>query len=223
MSETIAQRVRDFKDNVASKAPAEIGGVFTAEQRQLTIDTDRDALVTTGDVLADFSLPDATGNTVTLGQLIGDTGVAVLVFYRGAWCPYCDIMLNTYRAELLPALDARGVPMAVISPQLPDGSLSVKQKYELPFAVLSDVGNDVARPLGIVWTPTEDVKHAQRSIGIDLATLNGSSAPELPMPTVLVVDDEHVVRWADVRPDYTERAEVPDIVDAVDAALEARA
>lgn len=215
---SIATQVENFKQNVASKAPPEIGGVFTAEQHELAETTDRSTLVAAGDTIAAFTLPDASGRQVSLDDLVAE-GLAVLVFYRGAWCPYCNIMLAAYAAELAPALVDRGVTLAAISPQLPDGSLTVQQKYELAFPVLSDVGNVVAEPLGIVWSPGAAALTAQRAIDLDVTAVNGTDEARLPMPTVLVVDRERSVRWADVRPDYTERAEVADILAAVDATL----
>lgn len=215
---TIAEQVQDFKDTTASQAPPEISGVFTAEQQRLARDTDRAALVQAGDTLAPFSLADATGGQVTLDSLL-HAGPAVLVFYRGAWCPYCNIMLTAYASDLVPALRERGVTVAAISPQTPDGSLTVKQRYELQIPVLSDPGLVVGRPLGIVFDATDDVLSTQQAIGIDVRAVNGSDTAELPMPTVLVVRPDRTVAFADVRPDYTSRAEVPDILTAVDAAL----
>lgn len=219
---TIAEQVQEFKDTTASQAPPQIAGVFTAEQQRLASDTDTGRLVKAGDMLAPFTLGDATGRQVSLASLLTD-GPAVLVFYRGAWCPYCNIMLTAYAAELAPALRERGVALAAISPQTPDGSLTVAQRHELEFPVLSDPGLAVARPLGIVFNTTEDVRATQQSIGLDVAAVNGSDSAELPMPTVLVVSPDGTIAFADVRPDYTSRAEVPDILAAVDAALTASA
>lgn len=98
----------------------------------------------------------------------------------------------------------------------------MQEKYELDFPVLSDVGNVVARPLGIVWTPDRAARETQLAIGTDLSEINGPDEQGLPMPAVLLVDRDHVVRWADVRPDYTERAEVADILAAADQELARR-
>ena len=143
----------------------------------------------------------------------------MLVFYRGAWCPYCNIMLTVYAADLAPALRDRGVALAAISPQTPDGSLTVQERHQLQFPVLSDPGLAVARPLGIVFDTTADVRTTQQAIGIDVLEINASDTAELPMPTVLVVLPDRTIAFADVRPDYTSRAEVPAILAAVDAAL----
>ncbi len=153
---------------------------------------------------------------MTLGELLAD-GPAVIVFYRGGWCPYCNIALRAYQTELLPQLDRHGAKLVAISPQQPDQSLSTKEKAELSFTVLSDPGSRVARKLGIVFTPTEEVLSAQRTLGLDLAQVN--ETVDLPMPTVLILDRDRIVRFADTHPDYTSRTEVRDIVAALDAMI----
>jgi peroxiredoxin len=174
--------------------------------------------VSTGDTLADFTLPDATGEAVSLRTLLA-SGPAVIVFYRGLWCPFCNVMLAAYARDLAPALEARGVRLAAISPQLPDGSLSTREKHSLPFPVLSDPGNVVAGPLGIVVTQEAGFTAIQRELGALVAEANGQDEPALPMPTVLVVDTDRTIRFAEAHPDWTERTEVATILAAVDALL----
>jgi peroxiredoxin len=140
-----------------------------------------------------------------------------VVFYRGAWCPYCNIALNAYQAELVPELDRRRVRLVAISPQGPDGSLSMQEKNELSFTVLSDPGNQIAKAIGIVTGPSDDVRAAQLQLGLDLTEVNADGTTNLPMPTTLIVDDDHVVRWVDVHLDYTTRSEPKEILAALDA------
>ena len=102
-----------------------------------------------------------------------------------------------------------------ISPQGPDGSLTVAEKNELTFPVLTDVGSEYARSLGLAFDLTDDVKAAQLAFGNDFADINSGGEWALPKPTVLVVDAQGTVRFVDVRPDYTERAEPADILAAV--------
>ena len=173
-----------------------------------------EGIVATGDTIEDFTLPDATGAQLTLSELVAD-GPAVIVFYRGGWCPYCNIALRTYQTELVPQLERYGARLVAISPQQPDQSLSTKEKAELTFSVLSDPGSRVASKLGIVFTPEEEVLSAQRTLGLDLAQVN--ETVELPMPTVLIVSADRVVRFADTHADYTSRTEVSEIVAALEA------
>jgi peroxiredoxin len=214
---TLNERLTDTKDGLAEIAPPALFGVFTAEQVRLEQTTDRAATVQVGDVVPDVTLPDAHGAPVALGDLLSD-GPAVLVFYRGAWCPYCNVALKAYQDEVLPTLEALDVPLVAISPQGPDGSLTVAEKNALSFPVLSDEGSAFARQLGLVFALADDVKQAQVAFGNDFTEINAGGEWELPMPTVLVVDAQRRVTFVDVHPDYTTRTEPAAILAAVRAA-----
>ncbi|QWF81325.1 peroxiredoxin-like family protein [Amycolatopsis sp. CA-230715] len=203
-----------IKEHGRAVIPADAFAALTAEQGRYADRTD--VFVAAGGTVPDFALPDATGTKVTLGELVSD-GAAILVFYRGQWCPFCNLALRAYQQELVPELAGFGARLAAISPQAPDGSLSTKEKNELGFAVLSDHGNEVARALGITFTPHPDAREAMSGIGADLAGHNADGTWELPHPTVLVVDGTRTVRFADVRTDYTERTEPRDILAALKA------
>jgi peroxiredoxin len=109
-----------------------------------------------GDVLPDAELIDAHGVSVMLDAARGGRP-AVIVLYRGTWCPFCNLVLRTYQQDLVPTLGQRGVGLIAISPQKPDGSLSMQEKNELTFTVLSDPGNQVAAALGVLTAPNEAV------------------------------------------------------------------
>jgi peroxiredoxin len=211
---TITEQATKISDASATHLPAAIAQVFADEQRGWREQAAPFGILAAGDRLEDFTLPDATGSPVTLTDLVAD-GPAVIVFYRGGWCPYCNLALRAYQTELLPQLDRYGARLVAISPQSPDQSLTTAEKAELSFTVLSDPGAALARTLGIAFQPAEEVLAAQRELGLDLKRVNDSNAPELPMPTVLIVDTDRTVRFADTHADYTARTEVAEIVDAL--------
>ena len=140
---------------------------------------------------------------------------AVIVFYRGGWCPYCNITLRAYQAQLVPALAERGIGLVAISPQAPDGSLSAKESKELTFTVLSDPGNQIAGQLGILTAPSDGTRAGQLQLGLDLTQVNADGTTGLPMPTVVIADADGVIRWIDVHPDYTTMAEPGQVLQAV--------
>jgi peroxiredoxin len=212
---TIAEEVRQMNETMAAQPPNEVMGAFTREQADLAAQPAPAGVVEVGDTLADFELLDPYGSATSLYQALGGR-VSVLVFYRGAWCPYCNIALNAYQAELVPELDRRGVRLVAISPQAPDGSLSMQEKNALSFTVLSDPGNQIAKAIGIVTGPSDDARAAQLQLGLDLTAVNADGTTGLPMPTTLIVDGDRVVRWVDVHLDYTTRSEPKEILAALD-------
>ena len=215
MSPTIQEQAAQVNAASAGRLPAEVLETFARDQAALRAMGRPADAVAVGDVLSDFTLPDATGRDVSLSELISD-GPAVLVFYRGGWCPYCNLALHQYESELVPLLPSYGATLAAISPQKPDESLTTAEKHGLQFAVLSDAGARVARQLGIGFEPAEDVLEAQRALGLDIRDGNADGSPDLPMPTVLIVGSDQTVQFADVQADYTRRTEVPEILAALE-------
>ncbi|MCV7347324.1 peroxiredoxin [Mycolicibacterium rhodesiae] len=199
---------------MAGHLPADTVEVFTADQKRMVDDGVPPGAAQPGIPLPDPELIDAQGNPTSIGILRANRP-AVVVFYRGAWCPYCNLALKAYQDQLVPTLAARGIPLIAISPQKPDGSLSTAETNALTFDVVSDPGNQIASALGIVVTPSEASRAVTQKLGIDLAEANADGGYALPMPTVLVLDSRGVIAWSDVHPDYTTRTEVADIVDAV--------
>jgi peroxiredoxin len=216
MSTTIAQQVSNLVETMAAQPPNEVMGAFTREQADLAARGVPDGVIEMGATLLDAELTDPHGALTTLYQSLGDQ-VAVLVFYRGAWCPYCNIALNTYQTELVPELARRGVALVAVSPQAPDGSLSTQEKNELTFSVLSDPANQVAKTVGILTAPSPEVRSAQLELGLDLTAVNADGTTGLPMPTTIIVDADHAVRWIDIHPNYATRSEPNQILAALDS------
>jgi peroxiredoxin len=215
MPVTIREQSAQLKAAAAERLPAEVLDVFDRSIQDLLDEGVPPGVVTVGDTLDSFMLKDATDTPVTLDQLVA-SGPAVIVFYRGGWCPYCNLALRTYQQDLLPRLSAVSASLVAISPQTPDESLSTAEKVKLDFTVLSDPGSRLARQVGIVFQQADDVLAAQRKLGLDLAQVNAEGSTQLPRPTVLIVDQDRTVRFVDVQPDYTARTEVADILAALD-------
>ena len=211
----ITDRVAEMQAAMASQPPNELMGAFSREQAELAAAGVPAGVAAPGTQLADAELLDAHGAPASLYKAAGD-GTAVLVFYRGVWCPYCNVALSAYQQHLLPALAERGVRLAAVSPQAPDGSLSMKEKHDLAFTVLSDPGNSIARGLGILTRPSDEARAAQLELGLDLMAVNADGTIGVPMPTVAILDAGHILRWIDVHPDYTTRTEPAQVISALD-------
>jgi peroxiredoxin len=211
---SIAEQVHGFTQAQAAAPPNEIMSVFAREQAALA-DVVAEGIIAVGETVPDSELLDPHGQAITLRTVLGDQR-SVLIFYRGAWCPYCNIALNAYQAELLDELERRGVTLVAVSPQKPDGSLSMQEKNDLRFTVLSDPANRLAASVGILTGPSEEARAAQLKLGLDLEAVNADGSTTLPMPTVLILDPDLTVRWVDVHPDYTTRSEPAEILAALD-------
>ena len=214
MSLTIREQSDAMKTAAAEHLPAEVVEVFDQSIRNLLDQGVPADTIKVGDQLESFTLDDASGTPVSLHQIL-EAGPAVIAFYRGGWCPYCNLALRTYQRELLPQLDTFDARLVAISPQSPDESLSTVEKAVLEFTVLSDPGSRLAQRIGIAFQQADEVLAAQRKLGLDLAQVNAEGSTRLPRPTVLVVDRDRVVRFVDVQPDYTARTEVADIIAAL--------
>jgi len=210
---TIAERVAQMHATMAAEPPAEPMGAFAREQAELAASVPA-GIAPVGTVLPDAELLDVHGAATTLYAAAG-SGASVLVFYRGAWCPYCNIALSAYQAQLLPQLAERGIPLVAISPQKPDGSLTTQQKHRLAFAVVSDPGNTIAGRLGILTRPSPEARAAQLHLGLDLTDVNADGTVTLPMPVTVILDADRTVQWIDVHPDYSTRTEPRQIIDAL--------
>lgn len=208
---TIADQIVLLQQQAAAYLPSEVQATFGAQVARLRAAGLPEGLAGPGVVMPDGDLLDAQGRPTTLGAA-RHGGPAVVVFYRGDWCPYCNLTLRAYQEMLLPALDALDVTLVAVSPQRPDGALSMQEKNELSFTVLSDPASQIGAQLGILMEQGEDVRSAQATLGLDVAATNADGTDALPMPTVVIVDAGGTIRWIDVHPDFTTRTEPADVL-----------
>jgi peroxiredoxin len=212
----IAEQVAVLEAGMATQAPAEVLGAFAAEQQQLDQAGVPAGVAAPGTKIPDAELLDVHGQPTTLSAA-RDGRPAVIVFYRGAWCPYCNLALRAYQEHLAGPLADRGAALIAVSPQKPDGSLTMQQTNELTFTVVSDPGNQIAARLGILTAPADDAAKAQAAMGLDLTAINADGTRTVPMPTTVIVDATGVIRWIDVHPNYATRSEPAEILAAYDA------
>lgn len=165
-----------------------------------------------GDTAPDFTLPNAVGESVTLNELLRD-GPVIITWYRGGWCPYCNIQLRGFQ-DILPEITDAGAQLVAISPELPDNSLDTREKQGLEFHVLSDRGNIVAQRFNIVYQFADPLRDR---FGQMLENANGDSSGELPLAVTYVIDTDGKISYAFVDNDYRKRAEPADALAAVQA------
>src|SRR5258708_2869825 len=208
--QTLKQQIEDFQSK--RKGSASIQEVFAKGTQDLIQSGIANQSVKQGDKAPDFALPNVTGEMVQLSQLLVK-GPVVLIFYRGGWCPYCNLALRSYQA-ILPEIERAGATLVAVSPQTPDNSLSAREKMELSFPVLSDHGNTVARAYGLVFTVSSKVQAVQQGMGLDLSKINGSETWELPIPGSYVIAHDRTIALPFLDPAYTHPLEPHTILPA---------
>jgi peroxiredoxin len=166
-----------------------------------------------GQVSPRFALPSATGAIVSLEERLA-YGPNIVTFYRGGWCPYCNIALRALQSRL-PEIKSLGGSLIAISPEVPDQSLSTTEKLALEFDVLSDADNSVARLFGLVYRISDAARERLQAFGRDLVAHNGTDSWELPITATYVINQEGLIVFDHVDSDYRERLDPATVVNAV--------
>lgn len=163
-----------------------------------------------GDQAPNFILSNAMGKSVSLDEYLSK-GMVVLTWYRGGWCPYCNMTLHALQKEL-PNFKAKGANLIALSPELPDESISTAEKLDLKFEVLSDIGNKVAKAYGIVYELTAAVA-IQYNESFGLNKHNGDESNELPLAATYIIDESGKIIFTFLDEDYRARAEPSDLTE----------
>lgn len=214
MSKSLKDRLADLHaERVRTWEPAALK--INVDQRQTLVETaDPSRWVKVGDRLEPFVLQDVEGGELALEALL-QRGPAVLVFFRFADCPACNIALPYYDEALAPGLRDLGATLVAVSPQVPERLIEIRGRHNLTFKVASDIGNALGRQFGILYTADQASQAAQRAKGGFIGDTTGTGTWELPQPAVVVIDHERVVRFVDVSPDWLVRTEADPVLQAV--------
>ncbi|WP_419764402.1 MAG: peroxiredoxin-like family protein [Arcobacter sp.] len=166
------------------------------------------------DKAKDFTLKNAMNKDISLDTLLLENDFVVISFYRGAWCPYCNLELKALE-KINDKLINLNTKLIAISPQTPDTSLSTKEKNELTFEVLSDVNSKVIKEYGLVFNLADELRPIYESFGINIPQSNGNETYELPMPATFVVNKNKEIIFRFIDEDYTKRCEPKTILDTI--------
>jgi len=218
MSESLNQLLADLHaERLATWEPAALQ--VNIEQRQRLVDEARvDDFVKAGDTLEPFTLLKVEGGSLSRDELLAN-GPAVLIFFRFAGCPACNIALPYYQRQLYPRLHALGVPLVAVSPQVPAKLVEIKTRHNLDLQVASDPDNRLGRRLGILYSFDEASRKAALAKGKSIGETTGTGTWELPQPTVVVIAKDGTVAFAEVSPDWLVRTEAEPVLRAVEQLL----
>ena len=215
MSKTLAEQTQEtveaFIGGLTADVQQTVGEVF----ERLLNSNITDQAKSIGDIAPDFALPNVSGGRTRLSELLAN-GPVVISFYRGGWCPFCNLEFKALH-DKLPEIKALGATLVGISPETLAVSKQTVLDHQLEFEVLSDEANHVARDYGLVMVVDEAIRPHYEQWGIDIPAANGDDTFELPVPATYVIDRDGVIRAAHVDKDYTRRMEPADIITALKA------
>lgn len=201
-----------FKAEFMAKLPKDKAEIMACADTDLAATDILKRALKVGDRAPDFSLPDATGRKISLKETLAH-GPAIIVFYRGGWCPYCNLELRAYQ-RLLPDIRKAGAQLMAISPQTPDASLTTQEKNALAFPVLSDTGNASAKAFGILFDMPEYLSNLYAGFGNDLTKINAAGTWQLPLPATYVIGQDGIILKAFIETDYRVRMEPKEALTA---------
>ncbi len=209
----LSQQIAAMQAEMIPQIPEEALNTMMATTQALVDTGLADNALNVGQTCPDFELKNAHGHIVSLDEQLKN-GPQVISFYRGAWCPYCNLEIRALK-ENLPGFRQLGADLIAISPQIPDKSLAQEDELKLEFEVLSDTDNQLARQFGLVFTLPEEIQTIYDAFEIDVADHNGDNKFELPIPATYIIDGDKKIRYAFVNADYTQRLEPAIIIEAL--------
>ncbi|WP_224489921.1 peroxiredoxin-like family protein [Robertkochia flava] len=203
-----------LRSQLKEALPGDLLQIFDNDAAHLEKNLSEGVRLKKGDIAPDFELLNAAGEKVRLYEMLTHQRV-VLVFYRGGWCPYCNLQLMLYQ-KVLPEFRAQGAVLVAVSPESPDNSMDTKEKNTLAFEVLSDPGNIVAKQYVEVFRNSERAIEAMASLGINFYDFYTDSSGTLPVPAVFIIEQSRRLSFArSGGGDYRSRVEPEDILNVL--------
>lgn len=210
---TLAIEIEYLNQELSSQLPNEILEAFGMSIEDLKTKNMEANSIQIGDQMPEFSLPNALGKIIN-SEDIFKNGKVIIAFYRGNWCPYCNLELK-FLQDHLSEIKNKGASLIAVSPQSPDHSLSMVEKNNLEFEVLTDINNDLAKKLGITFQLQDFVIPYYHELGINLSDFNRNNENSLPVPAVFVVDENRVVTYKFLDVNYMNRVDVEELISVL--------
>lgn len=210
----LRKQIENLNNNMAEQVPQPVLDIFARSITELKQDNIESRSAKVGDAIPSFSLQNAKGETVDLDELLSKHDKIVLAFFRGVWCPYCNLELRALQQELA-RIEAENVKLVAISPQMGAFNEVVVTDNTLTFDVLTDANNAYAKQLGIDFELQDFAVPVYEQMGIDLQKFNNNDENSLPMPAVFVVDKQKTITYSFVDANYMNRIDIDELIAAL--------
>ncbi|MGA1933142.1 peroxiredoxin-like family protein [Arcobacter sp. YIC-464] len=210
----LIDNIKKYQDNFKQRVSKDIQKIMLEATQKLKDEKLSKNALKVSDIAKDFTLKNPLNKDVNLNKLLEENNFVVLNFYRGAWCPYCNLELKALES-INKTLIRNKAKLVAISPQTPDASLTTKEKNELTFEVLSDTNNEIAKEYGLVFSLADELKPIYKNFGINIPKSNNEDSFNLPMPATYVINKNKEIIYAFIDEDYTSRSEPQEILDII--------
>ena len=206
----LAKQIEQFNNELATQVPQEVLEAFGKSIEDLKTKNIEEKSIKLGAIMPDFSLPNAKNEIIHSKEIL-KKGKMIIAFYRGSWCPYCNLELKALQ-EKISEFKEKNATLVAISPQSPDNSLTVIEKHHLTFEVLTDKDNVFAKQLGIVFELQDFVLPYYHALGIDLSSFNKNADNSLPIPAVFVVNESSKIIYKFADANYMNRIDIDELL-----------
>ncbi len=207
----LTSQLKELADNGVKRHPQEAQIIMGNAIKALENTDILNNAAKKGDTFPNFKLPNAKGEEVVLSNIL-EKGKAVITFYRGGWCPYCNLELKAFQ-NALPAFNEKNATLIAITPETPDNTLSTQEKNELQFEVLTSKNNELARELNLVFKLPNDLVNLYGNFGIDLEKSQGNKENELPIAATYIIEQDGTIGYHFLSEDYKLRADPEEVLE----------
>lgn len=206
----LATQIQQFNIELAAQVPQEVLEAFGKSIEDLKTKNIEEKSIKIGEKIPNFYLKNAKNEVVNSSDILKN-GKMIIAFYRGSWCPYCNLELKALQ-EKISEFKEKNATLVAISPQSPDNSLTVIEKHHLTFEVLTDKDNVFAKQLGIVFELQDFVLPYYHALGIDLSSFNENTNNSLPIPAVFVVNESSKIIYKFADANYMNRIDIDELL-----------
>lgn len=211
---SLTEQLAEFRAGWRQRVPKDRQEIMERHIEELRNGEIQKTMKKVGDHAPAFVLNNAKGEKVDIVTLLKN-GPVIVTFYRGGWCPFCNMELKAFQ-DILPQIKSAGASLVAISPENPDESLSTTEKNALTFEVLSDAGQKAGRAFGLVYDFSEELRSAYDGFKLDIPARNGNPGEwALPVSATYVIDSDGTIVYADTDTDYRDRADPLDVLKAL--------
>lgn len=211
---TLTEQLKELADGSVRRHPGIAQEIMKKAIDELVASSMIEKAFKTGDKIPEIILSNAFGELVDVNDVLSKNEKVVIAFYRGSWCPYCNLELKALQ-NIIPQIEEKGAKLIAISPETPDNSLTTVEKNALNFEVLSDIDNQVANQMNLVFQLPKELQELYKKFGINLDSNQGNVNQELPIAATYVVGKNGVILYHFLEEDYKLRADPKDILKAL--------